>query len=110
MKLTEVLELEEIIYAEQEILDALISNNPYIELKEIFPRDFFPKVVRWLAKKLKMKESNRFSYDLKKELEIYLEKARGEDIFNDNAKILTRELLNSIKKWNNYVNKPLDLP
>lgn len=102
-------------YNESEIIDALMSDEPYINLKRIFERDFFPKVIRWIEQKIKKIKPQKNAEKLKggefgARLGKYLDKDKGEQQFESNAEMLTRELLNSIDKWNDYETKPKDLP
>jgi hypothetical protein len=102
-------------YNESDIIDAITSDNPEVNLKKVFPRDFLPKVMRWLEDKLKdvkvgKDAKNIVGGELRVKLDKYLEAEEGEDTYEDNAEMLVRELLNSIDKWNEYETKPKDLP
>lgn len=118
MKLTEVLDLADRTdpeYSEKEIIDALQSEEPYLELKGIFDRSFFPKVERWIDKRLaKVKvdpEAKKLKGgELRAKLDKELDKDKGDREYDINTEIFARELLDSIDKWNQYENKPENLP
>lgn len=102
-------------YNEEEIEDAISSDNPYSELKKVFPRDFLPKVMRWIEKKIKNvevtdKSKNLEGGEFRAKLDKYLDKDKGDEAYNNMVEMLVRELLHSIEKWNEYETKPKDLP
>jgi hypothetical protein len=102
-------------YNEEDIQDAITSDNPYSQLKKVFPRDFLPKVYRWLKEKLKNVKLNKEEINIeggefRAKLDKYLQKDKGEDAHEDMAEMLVRELMRSIEKWNDYETKPKDLP
>lgn len=118
MKLDEVLSLadrEDPQYSEEAIIDALQSEEPYLDLKGIFDRSFFPKIERWLDKRLAKvevdPEAKKFKGGiLRAKLDKELEKEKGDREYDISTEILARELLSSIDEWNKYENKPKDLP
>jgi hypothetical protein len=102
-------------YNEEDIQDAITSDNPYSQLKKVFPRDFLPKVYRWLKEKLKNVKLNKEEINIeggefRAKLDKYLQKDKGEDTHEDMVEMLVRELMRSIEKWNDYETKPKDLP
>lgn len=120
MKLNDILEQ---VYAladtelpqfnQTEILEAIISDKPLVALKNVFPRDFYPKVVRWLERKLKdievSKEAeNEVGGTFKAKLDKYLEKETV--YYESNAEALVRELISSYEEWDEKVVKPKELP
>lgn len=102
-------------FNESEIIEAFMSEEPYVNLKRVFDRDFFPKVIRWVERKIKEVEAPENAEKMKggefgARLGKYLDKDKGEWQFESNAEMMARELLNSIDKWNDYEIKPKDLP
>lgn len=103
-------------YNKSDIIDAITSDNPEVNLKKVFPKDFLPKVMRWLKDKLDdvkidQKKAERMKGgELRAKLDKYLQANKGDDNYEDNAEMLVRELLNSIDKWSEYETKPKDLP
>ncbi len=103
-------------YDEKALQDALISNKPEVDLKEVFGEAFYPKVERWLNNKFKKIKtpddaSNYIGGEFKYKLDLYLKKDNvGEPEYKDNAETLSRELLNSIEEWSLKVVKDKELP
>lgn len=96
-----------------EIIEAVTAEKPMVALKMVFPRDFFPKIVRWLERKLSDIEvpkeaENEVGGVFKAKLDKYLEKDTV--TYKSNAETLVRELLASYEKWDEKVVKPKDLP
>jgi len=120
MRLRQVLEQElenkELMrYNEEEIEGAIASDNPYSELKKVFPRDFFPKIIRWIEQKIKdieikEKDKNVEGGEFKAKLDKYLDEPKGQKTYENMIKLLVRELMRSIEKWEEYETKPKDLP
>lgn len=99
----------------EDIKNAFISKEPLVALKNVFPRDFLPKVIRWIEKKLsnvsvESGSENMVGGELRAKLNKYLERDQGQKIYNENAETLVRELLRSYDEWNNQEIKPMDLP
>lgn len=102
-------------FNDKDILIAITSEDPYVALKDVFERDFFPKVIRWINKKIKNvkvneEDKNKIGGEFASKLKKYLELDKGRVIFEKNALILVRELISAIEKWYSYENKPYDLP
>jgi len=100
-------------YNEEDIIDAFISEKPEVKLNDVFGEDFWPKVKRWLDiefkdVKINDEEKNIVGGELRAKLDKYLEHESAE--YEDNAKNLTRELMNSYKKWSEKEIKDKDLP
>lgn len=100
-------------YNEEDIEDALKSNKPEVELKEVFGADFWPKVQRWLNQELKdikitKEDANVIGGPLRAKLNVYLEKE--EQSYEENVKSLTRAIINAYKSWSEKQVKDKDLP
>jgi hypothetical protein len=120
MKLNDILnELEEledkehIAFAEEDIESAIMADDPYNELKKVFPRELLPKVYRWLERKLKKvkvpeEAENLEGGEFGAKLDKYLEKDSND--YEENVELLVRELLASYDKWEEYKTKPRDFP
>jgi hypothetical protein len=102
-------------YDEGALVDALMSNKPALDLKEVFGEAFYPKIIRWLEKRLKKinvppEVTNYVGGPLKYKFDTYLEKNKDEDTYRDNAEVLSREILKAIEEWGKKVMKDNDLP
>lgn len=100
-------------FNQTEIVEAIVANKPLVALKNVFPRDFYPKVVRWLERKLKDVEApedseNELGGTFKGKLDKYLEKDTIH--YESNAQALVRELIKAYEEWDEKVVKPKDLP
>lgn len=100
-------------FNQTEILEAITSKKPLVGLKNVFPTTLYPKVVRWLKRKVKDIEvpkeaENEVGGTFKAQLDKYLEK----DTINyeSNAEALVRELIASYEEWQEKVVKPKELP
>lgn len=101
-------------YNESDIIQAFMSDKPEVELRDVFGDEFWPKVLRWLNIELKDIKVNKSANNLvggplKAKLDIYLEKDDAQ-LYQENAKALSRALQNSYKKWNEKEIKDKDLP
>jgi hypothetical protein len=109
----EIPRFESTQYNEADIVDALMGDNPEVDLKSVFGDEFWPKVKRWLDVELKdakvnKEASNVVGGKMRAQLDIYLDHEETE--YKDNAKALARNLLSSYKKWNEKEIKDQDLP
>lgn len=100
-------------YNDEDIIDALMSEKPDVELKDVFGEDFWPKVERWLNIELKNtkvndEESKIIGGSLRAKLDKYLD--REEPEYENNAKTLARYLINSYQEWAEKEIKDKDLP
>jgi len=124
MKLNEFLNgLHEVIpeyeipeYDEGALIDALTSEKPELQLKEVFGESFYPKIKRWFDtkfKKTKIPEeaTNYIGGIFKYKLDIHLQKEEvSDDEYQNNIETLSRELLQAIGKWGKKVIKDQELP
>lgn len=103
-------------YDEGALIDALVAEKPDIQLQNVFGEAFYPKIKRWLDKKLaniKVPEDvdNLVGGEFKYRLDTFLKKEDvSEDEYGDNAEILSREILQAIDEWDKKVVKDQDLP
>lgn len=96
-----------------DIIDALMSQKPDVKLKVVFGEDFWPKVERWLKVELKNikvsdEEDDVVGGELRAKLDKYLESETPG--YEENAKALTRAIMNSYKEWSKKEMKDKDLP
>ncbi len=94
-----------------EIVEALASENQADGLRQVFGANFYPKVFRWLSEKLRSvvaskewKEKKPNEFDAK--LNTYLKAGTGR--YEDNAKILAREIMRAYEDWKEYEIKKQD--
>ena len=102
-------------YDQGALIDALMADKPDLELKTVFGEAFWPKVLRWLNLRLKkikasLESNNYIGGPLRYKLDQYLEKGEDEDVYEENAETLSREILGSIEEWNKKVVKDMNLP
>lgn len=103
-------------YDEGALVDAIKSEKPDIQLKEVFGEAFYPKVIRWFNDKLKAINTpedvdNLVGGEFKYKLDTYLKKEEvSEDEYNTNAETLARELLGATDEWSKKVVKDQELP
>lgn len=103
-------------YDEGALTDALMSDKPEFNMKDVFGEAFYPKIERWLKEKLKnikvpKEGQNYMGGELRYKLDQYLQKEDvSENEFKNNAKILTREILQAIESWSKKIIKDQELP
>lgn len=100
-------------FNQTEIGEAIMAKKPFVELKNVLPRNIYPKVVRWLKEKLKdikapKGSENEIGGELKGKLDKFLEKDTIH--YESNVRALVRELMRAYEEWEEKLTKPEDLP
>lgn len=117
MKLHEVIDdlsgIEIAEFDSASVRDALSSEKPEVKLKNAFGEAFWPKIKRWLDKKLKSikiskEEEDLIGAPLRPKLEKYLKK--DSDQYEANIETLIREISNVYNEWKDEEFKDKDLP
>ena len=100
-------------FNQADIIDAIMSKKPKVALKNVFPPKIYPKVIRWLEKKLSdIKPPEGSEEEVGGEFAGKLDKFLEKNTINyeSNAEALVRELLAAYEEWERQKNKPQDFP
>lgn len=99
-----------------DVAEALASNSPENDLRNVIGENLFPKVYRWLEKKFKGVKpyeewSEKRESELQAKIKSYLEAGKvSTNRLKSNARTLSREIINSYDEWSEYDVKTMDLP